>query len=153
MSQTIREQLTADRVSAMKSGDKATVNVVRQVESEVSVAKSAPGFAGEVDDDLYRDTIARYVKKMDKARAEYESLGQAGRAQAASLAFEIEYLSRFLPETLSEAETRALVDRTIAELGVDDPKMAGRIIGAVMQSGERLDGSLVARLVGEALGS
>ena len=64
---TIQEQLAADRVSAMKSGDKATVNVVRQIESEVSVAKSAPGFSGAVDDELYRATIASYVKRMDKA--------------------------------------------------------------------------------------
>lgn len=152
MSETIRERLAADRVSAMKSGDKATVNVVRQVESEVAAAKSAPGFSGAVDDELYRKTIAGYVKKMGKARDEYESFGEAGRAQAEALAFEIDYLSQFLPEALSEEETRALVDRTIADLGVDDPKMKGKVIGAVMQSGEELDGSVVARLVGEALG-
>lgn len=152
MTQTIKNQLAADRVSAMKSGDKATLNVVRQVESEVAVAKSAPGFSGEIDDDLYRKTIAGYVKKMDKARGEYETLGDAGRAQADSLAFEIDYLSRFLPESASEEETRSLVERTIANLGVDDPKMKGQVIGAVMQSGEELDGALVARLVAEALG-
>lgn len=152
MTESIKDQLTADRVSAMKRGDKATVNVVRQVESEVAVAKSAPGFSGEVDDELYRATIAAYVKKMDKARDEYESLGEAGRAQAEALAFEVDYLSRFLPEAPSEEETRLLVERTIAELGVDDPKLKGKVIGAVMQSGEGLDGALVARLVGEALG-
>ena len=147
----IQEQLTEDRISAMKSGDRPVVNVVRQIESEVAVAKSAPGFSGDVDDDLYRATIAAYVKKMDKARAEYEELGERGQEQAKSLAFEIEYLSQFLPESLSEEETRALIQQTIAELGVDDPKMKGRVIGAVMQSGEELDGALVARLVGEEL--
>jgi uncharacterized protein YqeY len=148
---SILEELAADRIAAMKSGDKATVNVVRQVESEVAVAKSAPGFAGEVDDDLYRDTIAAYVKKMTKARDEYGALGEAGKNQAEALTFEIDYLSRYLPETLPEGDTRALVQRTIADLGVDDPKMKGRVIGAVMQSGEELDGSLVARLVEEEL--
>ncbi len=150
---SIQEQLTEDRVAAMKSGDKATVNVVRQIESEVAVAKSAPGFKGEIDDDLYRATIASYVKKMDKARAEYEALGERGKDQAEALGFEIEYLSRFLPESLSEEDTRALVQQTIAELGADDPKMKGRVIGAVMQSGAELDGTLVARLVGEELGA
>lgn len=148
---SIQQQLTADRVAAMKSGDKATVNVVRQIDTEVAVAKSAPGFAGEVDDDLYRATIASYVKKMDKARTEYASLGERGEEQAEALGFEIEYLSRFLPDSLSEEDTRALVQQTISELGVDDPKMKGRVIGAVMQSGAELDGALVARLVGEEL--
>ncbi len=150
---SIKEQLAADRIAAMKQGDKPTVNVVRQVESEVSVAKSAPGFSGEVDDNLYRATIAGYVKRMDKARREYEELGERGADQAEALAFEIDYLSKFLPETLSEDDTRALVQRTIAELGVDDPKMKGKVIGAVMRSGEELDGALVARLVDEELGA
>ena len=148
---TIQERLTIDRVGAMKSGDRATVNVVRQIETEVSVAKSAPGFTGEVDDELYATTIAAYVKKMDKARAEYQSLGERGREQAETLGFEIDYLAQFLPETLSEDDTRALVDRVVAELGIDDPKMKGRAIGAVMQSDENVDGALVARLVAEAL--
>ena len=150
--QDVAAKLSADRVSAMKRGDRATVNVIRQIETEVSVAKSAPGFSGEIDDDLYRNTIAAYVKKMDKARAEYEALGEAGRDQAAGLAFEIEYLSQFLPEAASEEDTRRLVRQTIAELGIDDPKMKGRAIGAIMQSGAELDGALVARLVDEELG-
>lgn len=153
MTMSIQERLAADRVAAMKSGDKATVNVVRQIDSEVAVAKSAPGFEGEVDDDLYRATIASYVKKMDKARTEYEALGERGQQQVEGLGFEIEYLSQFLPESLSEEDTRALVQEAIAELGVDDPKMKGRVIGAVMQSGAELDGALVARLVDEELGA
>jgi len=148
---SIQEQLTADRIAAMKSGDRRVVNVVRQVDSEVAVAKSAPGFSGEVDDELYLATIAAYVKKMDKARAEYVDIGDRGRDQVESLGFEIEYLSQFLPESLSEDGTRALVQRTIAEVGADDPKMKGQVIGAVMRSGEELDGALVARLVSEEL--
>ncbi len=92
-----------------------------------------------------------YVKKMDKARKEYESLGERGAAQAEKLAFEIDFLSRWLPKSLDEDATRALVDAAIAELGADDPAMAGRVIGHVMRSGEQLDGGLVARLVNQAL--
>ena len=148
---TIKEQLAADRIAAMKSGDKATVNVVRQVESEVSVAKAAPGFSGDVDDELYRAAIAAYVKKMSKAQAEYRELGVDQQVDA--LGFEIDYLSRFLPEAVSEDDTRELVQKTIAELGAADPKMKGQVIGAVMKSGDGLDGGLVARLVTEELGA
>jgi len=148
---SIQEDLAAARVAAMKEGDRATLNVIRQVESEVAVAKSAPGFSGEVDDDLYRSTMTSYVKRMDKARAEYVGLGERGQQHADGLAFEIDYLSQFLPESLSEDETRQLVRRTIAEVGADDPKMKGQVIGAVMQSAEGVDGALVARIVGEEL--
>jgi uncharacterized protein YqeY len=43
------------------------------------------------------------------------------------------------------------VERTIAELGADPQIQPGRVIGAVMRSGEDLDGGLVNRLVREAL--
>jgi uncharacterized protein len=148
---TIQEQLVAAQKSAMKSGDRATLNVIRQIQSEVAVAKAAPGFAGEVDDDLYRSTIATYVKRMSKARDEYEGLGDRGRDQAEKLTFEIGYLSAYLPQKLDEAATRTLVDHTIANLGATEPTQDGQVIGAVMRSGENVDGGLVARLVREAL--
>lgn len=149
---TIRARLAEDQKTAMRAGDRATLNVIRQVQTEVSVASKAEGFTGEVDDDLYRETIASYVKKMDKARKEFEAAGERGAANAAKLTFEIDYLSTFLPQKLGEEETRSLVRRTIAELGVSDAKEKGRVIGAVMKSGEDVDGGLVARLVTEELG-
>ena len=148
---TIQEQLAAEQKAAMKSGDRATLNVIRQIQSEISMAKAAPGFDGEVDDDLYLATIATYVRRMSKARGEYEELGERGREQADRLTFEIDYLSAYLPQKLDEAATRALVDQTIASLGATDPKMTGQVIGAVMKSGEDVNGALVARLVNEAL--
>lgn len=147
----IQEQLAAEQKAAMKSGDRATLNVIRQIQSEISVARAAPGFDGEVDDDLYLATIATYVKRMGKARDEYETLGERGREQADKLTFEIDYLSAYLPQKLGEAATRALVDQAITDLGATDPKMTGKVIGGVMKSGEDVDGALVARLVKEAL--
>ena len=147
----IQEQLAADQKAAMRARDKATLNAIRSVQAEVATAKSAPGFRGEVDDDLYVATIATYVKRITKSLADYEAMGDAGAAQAATLAFEIDYLSRYLPTKLDEAATRRVVAATIADLGADASTPAGRVIGAVMQSGEDLDGALVHRLVTEAL--
>lgn len=149
---SIQEQLTEDQKTAMRAGDRATLNVIRQVQTEVSVASKAEGFTGEVGDELYRDTIASYVKKMEKARKEFEAAGERGAENAAKLAFEIDYLSKYLPQKLGEEETRALVQRVIAEVGASDSKEKGRVIGAVMKSGEEVDGGLVARIVTEELG-
>jgi len=149
---TIQEELTAELRDAMKARDQARVNVIRQVQSEVSIARTAPGFSGEVDDDLYRVTIASYVKKMDKARQEFEAVGDRGAEQAAKLAYEVEYLGRWLPKLAGEAETRRIVQDAIAELGADDPSMLGRVMGHIMKSGADLDGALVNRLVREELG-
>ncbi|HHC09174.1 MAG TPA: hypothetical protein ENK55_10740 [Actinobacteria bacterium] len=150
---TIEERLQAELERALREGDRATRDVIRQIRSEVGVARTAPGFRGEVDDDLYRRVITSYVKRMKKARASFAAAGERGAEQVAKIDFEVDFLSRFLPQALGEDETRALVRRTIAELGVDDPKLAGQVIGAVMKSGEEVDGALVARIVREELGA
>lgn len=151
---TIKEELSAELREAIKSGDKLRRDVIRQVETEVSTARSRADFTGDVDDELYRSVIAAYVKKMDKSREEYQGLGERGQAMAEKLGFEVGYLSRWLPEMLGEEETRALVRETIEELGVEgDAKAAGTVTGHLMKSrGEDLDGALVSRVAREELG-
>jgi uncharacterized protein YqeY len=150
---SIKEELAEELRDAMRAQDRARRDVIRQVETEVAVARSQPGFEGEVDDDLYRTVIAAYVKKMDKARDEYVEIGERGAAMAEKLGFEVEYLSRWLPSKLDESATRELVRSAIAELGVaGDEKAAGRVTGQVMKShGQDVDGGLVNRIVREEL--
>ena len=150
---TIKEELSAELRDAIKSGEKLRRDAIRQVETEVSTARSRADFTGDVDDDLYRTVIAAYVKKMDKSREEYEGLGERGQAMAERLRFEVDYLSRWLPQKLGEEETRALVRETIEDMGVEgDEKAAGRVTGHLMKSrGEDLDGALVSRLAREEL--
>lgn len=150
---SIKEELARELRDAMKAKDGPRRDVIRQIETEIAQARSQPGFSGEVDDDLYRQVIGSYVKKMDKSRQEYADLGERGEAIAAKLGYEVEYLSRWLPEKLDEEATRALVRSAIAELGVaSDEKTAGRVTGHLMKShGKDLDGGLVNRLVREEL--
>lgn len=152
---SIQEQLTEDLRAAMKEKDARRRDVIRQVQTEVATAKSQSDFSGELDDAFYQKVIASYVKKMDKSREEYEAMGERGEEMADKLAFEVDYLSRYLPQKLSEEETRKLVIETIEELGVaGDEKAAGRVTGHLMKShGEDLDGGLVNRLVKEELAS
>ena len=149
----IEQQLKQDQVTAMRAKDKVTLNAIRSVQAEIATAKSAPGFKGDVDDSLYTRTITTYVKRISKSKMEYDAMGERGAEQSGKLAFEIDYLSQFLPKVLGEEATRALVARTMADLGADSNTPGGKIIGAVMRSGEDVDGALVNRLVNEALDS
>jgi uncharacterized protein YqeY len=151
---SVKDELSAELREAMKAQDKPRRDVIRQVETEVSMARSDPGFQGEVDDALYRRVIAAYVKKMDKSRLDYEALGERGQAMADKLAYEVDYLSRWLPKKLGEPETREMVREAIADIGAQgDPKAAGRVTGTLMKAhGADLDGALVSRIVAEELG-
>ena len=150
---TIQEELTAELRAAMKEKDAPRRDVIRQIQTEVATAKSQPDFKGEVDDGLYQQVIASYVKKMEKSRDEYAALGERGEEMADKLSFEVEYLARWLPQKMDETATRDLVKEAIAELGAaGDEKAAGRVTGHLMKTrGGDLDGGLVNRLVREEL--
>lgn len=149
----IEEELRRELTDAMKKKDNARSNVIRAISTEVSKKKAEPGFSGEADDALYLEVMTSFAKKMDKARREYEGYGERGAAQAAKLAFEVEYVSRWLPTKLDESATRALIEEMVTELGVaGDPSSAGRVMGAIMKSHkDDVDAGLANRLVREVL--
>lgn len=150
---SIHDELSDELKDAMRARDRNRLDVIRQIETEVSRARSEPGFKGEVDDALYRTVIASYIKKMDKARDEFLEIGERGQETVEKLTFEIDYLARWLPATLDEGETRKVVDIAIKELKATNAKQAGQVIGHIMKNGPiGMDGALVSRLVREALG-
>jgi uncharacterized protein YqeY len=149
---SIREELAEELRGAMRAKDAPRRDVIRQIETEVAVARSQPGFTGELDDDLYRQVIGSYVKKMSKTREEYLEIGERGEAMAEKLGFEVKYLARWLPQKLDDEGTRGLVREAIGELGVADEKAAGQVTGHLMKKhGKDLDGALVSRIVREEL--
>ena len=70
---------------------------------------------------------------------------------ANQIQLEIDFLSDWLPEQLSEEDISKLVDEVLSELGEVDMSQMGRIIGAVMAKRDGIDGSLVSKLVKEKL--
>ena len=88
---------------------------------------------------------------MAKAVDEHNSLGERVAEMAEKIQFEIDFLSQWLPEQLSEEDVEKLVDEVLAELGEVDMSQMGRIIGAVMSKGDGIDGSIVSRVVKQKL--
>ena len=134
---------------AMKAKDKPKLDAIRQVQTEIAKKKSEKG--EEASDELVLGVISSYVKKMAKAVDEYKSLGVRGAEMAEKIQFEIDFLSQWLPEQLSEEDVEKLVDEVLAELGEVDMSQMGKIIGAVMAKSDGLDGSVVSKIVREKI--
>jgi len=150
---SIQDELNNELKDAMRAHDRNRTDVVRQIKTEIARTLKAPGFTGEADDDLYRMTISSYAKKMGKALAEYERLGDRGAAAAAKLRFEVEYLSRWLPKAPSEEDVAGFVDAVVLELGATDLKALGQVMGHLMKQHPGLDGTMASRLVRTRLSS
>ena len=145
----IRDDLSAALKEAMKTKDKPKLDAIRQVQTEVAKKKAEKG--EEATDELVLGVISSYVKKMTKAVEEYQSLGDRGVEMAEKIQFEIDFLSGWLPEQLSEEEVVAIIDEVLAEMGDVDMSQMGKIIGAVMAKADGLDGAVVSKLVKEKI--
>lgn len=152
MSTTLEAQLREQLTASIKAKDLKTANLIRMINTKIMERRTAKGFTGSVDDALVLDVISTYKKAMEKARADYANAGDRGKDQLAELDFEIAWCAKLLPQGLSEAELRDAVAKAVAELPARDPKMAGRVIGAIKkQYGDRADAQLTKKLADEAL--
>ena len=146
----LADDLSTALKEAMKAKDKPKLDAIRQIQTEIAKKKSDKG--EEVNDELVLGVISSYVKKMAKAVDEYKSLGEKGEEMAKKIQFEIDFLTTYLPEQLSEEEVEKIVDDVLAELGDVDMSQMGRVIGAVMAKGDGIDGSIVSKIVKGKLG-
>jgi uncharacterized protein len=148
LEQQLRDELTA----AIKAKESQTANLIRMINTKIMERRTAKGFTGTVDDALVLDVISAYKKQMEKARTEFANAGERGKEQLAEIEFEVKWCARFLPTQLTEDELRAAIAAVVAELPQKDPKMAGKVIGAIKkQFGDRADAQMTKRLAEAAL--
>lgn len=145
----LADDLSSALKDAMKAKDKPKLDAIRQIQTEIAKKKAEKG--EEVNDDLVLGVISSYVKKMIKAVEEYQSLGDRGQEMAEKIQFEIDFLSTYLPDQLSNEEVEKIVDEVLSELGDVDISQMGRVIGAVMAKGDGIDGSIVSKIVKDKL--
>ena len=154
MASNVEAELRSQLTAAMKAKDSKTANLIRMINTKVMERRTAKDFTGEVDDALILDVIAAYKKQMEKAKLEFANAGERGKEQIAELEFEIQWTAKWLPQGLSEAELRTAVAKVVAGLPAKDPKMAGKVIGAIKKEfGDRADAQMTKKIAEELLSS
>jgi hypothetical protein len=124
---SLKAQLTDDMKTAMKSGDKERLGVIRLVNAAIKQR--------EVDERIQLDDaqVLSVMEKMLKQRRDSVSQFQAaGRTDLADKeTFEIGVIQSYMPAQLSAAEVDAIIAATIAEAGATGPKDMGKVMGLV----------------------
>lgn len=152
MSTSVESQLRDQLTAALKAKDTKTANLIRMINTKVMERRTAKGFSGVVDDALILDVIGTYKKQMEKAKQEFVNAGDRGKEQIPELEFEIRWCATWLPASLTETELRDAIAKVVAELPSKDPKMAGRVIGAIKkQFGDRADAQLAKQIAEQLL--
>jgi uncharacterized protein YqeY len=149
---SIEVQLNDLLKDAMRAKDARTVDCIRMIKTKHMERRTAAGFKGPLDDNLWLEVVAAYQKQMRKAREEYAAVGERGADALPQLDFEIGFCARFLPKVAGDDEVRFVVRETIVRMGAADPKQSGRVMGEIMKAHKgKFDPSAVKRIVEEEL--
>jgi uncharacterized protein YqeY len=148
----IRDTIKQAQIEAMKGGDKGRLAAVRLIlaklkdrDIELRTASTQP------DDDA---TVVEVLQKMAKQRRESITMYVDGNRPelAEQERKELKVIEDFLPQQLSEDETRAAIQEIKSTLGAESIKDMGRVMAELKaRHGTVLDMQTASRLVKEAL--
>lgn len=148
----IRDTIKAAQVSAMKAGDKPRLAAVRLIlaklkdkDIELRTATAVPE-----DDVLVTDVLQKMAKQRRESISLYE---QGGRQELADVEkAELVVIEEFLPQQMSEDDTKAAIAAIIAESGAAGMKDMGKVVAALKaRHGTQLDMGKASGLVKAAL--
>jgi uncharacterized protein YqeY len=148
----LRDTIKTAQVTAMKAGDKPRLAAVRLIlaklkdkDIELRTASTLPD-----DDVLVVDVLQKMAKQRRESITLYEQGGRQELAQAE--AGELAVIEEFLPQQLSEDETRTAIEAIKAETGASTIKDMGRVIAELKaRHGSQLDMGKASGLVKAAL--
>lgn len=147
---SIAETIRADMTAAMRARDTGRRDTLRLLIAALDNARIAAGH--DLDDQEAVVALQREARQRRDSIEEYQKGGRddlAEREQA-----ELDIISAYLPDELSEEEIRAAIDEVVAEVGAGGPGDLGKVMGPLMgRVRGRADGRRVNELVRERLAS
>ncbi len=146
---TIKERLSDEIKRAMKAGEKARVAALRQVHA--AIKQREVDERSDLDDEAALAVLDKLAKQRREAIEQYEAAEREDLA--AKERAELEIISEFLPQPLTDAELDELVDEAIAAAGAQSVKDMGRVMAEVKPKAQgRADMSQVSARVKSRLG-
>ena len=144
----LTQQITDDMKTAMKSGDKERLGVIRLILAGIKQR--------EVDERIVLDDaqVLSVIEKMIKQRR--DSIAQFRAAAREDLAtkeeFEVGVIQGYMPAQLDDASIEAIIAAAIADSGATSAKDMGKVIGLVRpQVAGRADMGKISQLVKDKL--
>ncbi|GIN20038.1 MAG TPA: GatB/YqeY domain-containing protein [Bacillus bacterium] len=139
------DRLNEDMKQAMKSKEKEKLSVIRMLKAALQNEAIKQGNK-QLSEDEELTVLSREVKQRKDSLHEFEKAGREDLAQ--KIREELEIVSNYMPEQLSENEVEELVRKAIADTGASTKADMGKVMGALMPNVKgKADGALVSRIV------
>lgn len=136
-------RLQDDMKTAMKSGQKERLGVIRMLISDVKNIDLDPRKP------TAEDAVAAYAKKLRKSLEEFEKIGKGD--EVTKLRSEIAVVDEYLPKKAGREETERLVDAFLADKSYTE-KQVGQAMGAFMKAhGGQVDAGVANQVIKQRL--
>ena len=144
----MREKILSDLVAAMKSQDKETLAVLRMVKGAMQLEEINK--KQELNDEDVVAVLSKQIKTRKESIVEFEKAGREDLiAQTKS---EIEILSKYMPEQLSEEAVLKVIDEAFDTVKPEKPSDMGKLMGFVTPKLKgKADMSFVSKTIKEKL--
>lgn len=123
----LKTRIQEDVKTAMKSGDKERVSVLRMLTAELKQREVVEQL--QLTDAVVIAAIEKMIKQRREAEAQFIAGARPELAQKE--AREIAALSSYLPQQLSDGEIAVLIDQAIQETGAAGIKDMGKVMGLI----------------------
>jgi uncharacterized protein len=124
----MREKITEDVKTAMKSGEKDRLSTLRMMQAAIKdrdIANRGLGKEAAGEDELLQ-LLTKMVKQREESAAIYD---KGGRPElAAKEREEIGFIQAYMPKQLSDAETKDAIAAVIRETGAASIKDMGKVM-------------------------
>ena len=145
---SIDEKLQEDLKLAMKAGKKEEISTLRLLRANIKNARIQKG--KDLDESEMIEVLIKAAKSRKESIEFYEQGGRMDLVQKETA--ELNLISRYLPEQLSEDQIVSIISETIRSLNLTSDKDIGRLMGAVMAKVKgQADGKIVQQLARSAL--
>lgn len=145
----LKDQISDAIKAAMKARELEKVKVLRNVQAVIKQIEIDRQIT--LDDNGVLEVLQKQTKQRQESLAIFQDNGREDLAQKEK--FEIDVISEFLPQALSEDELSALVDAEIATQGATGMQHMGSVMNALKaQTTGRADPAALSKLVKARLG-
>jgi len=146
---TLKGQLQDDMKTAMKTGDKDRLKVVRLIRAAINQIEVDQRI--ELDDAAVLGVLNKMVKQRRDSISQFRDGGRDDLADVEIA--EIVVIENYLPEQMSDDELDAMIAKAISDIGAESIRDMGKVMGAVKAKAEgRADMAAVGAKVKSILG-
>ena len=124
---SLKSQLTEDMKTAMKSGQKDRLAVIRLINA--AIKQKEVDERVEMTDPLVLAVLEKMVKQRKDSITQYDAAGRDDLAKIER--YELEVIDTYLPAKLDEAAIRAAIDAAVAETGASGPADMGKLMAVL----------------------